>query len=197
MRIPIILAGVFCATSALADEDLARQLDTIATAFNAGQLDSLGGPDTPAEIVDQIDGRWFTLANTVRNWTGESQADTERLTDTIERTCSDTWENLITHEATGPDSFRIRQESPEGEDHGTFELFPHESGGRLFTMDLDESYILAISGLADADADRQREVLDAMNAMISDGIAVWRPTPDLMVNTGPEGAEIWGRCPGQ
>jgi hypothetical protein len=151
MRPTALLAAAILLVPAasLGSEDVAAQIDAIAPLVNAGELDALGGPGTAAELVEGIDGRWYTLDNTVRNWTADADAR-DVLARAIERLCADDWENLVTHTATGPDSFRVDQRSPEGEDHGSFELRAVDPEGRVFSIELDEDYLLAIYGLEDA-----------------------------------------------
>lgn len=195
MRHALVLVATFIAVPVLASEELAQQLDVVAPLVNAGQFEALGGPDTPETLVEGVDGRWFTLDNTVRNWEGSGAPDRERLARGIERTCADDWENIVIQEATGPDSFRVSQTSPSGEDKGTFDMQLVVGTDRTFTTHMDDDYIIQIFGLEDAGTIRQQAVLDDMHDRLSEGQQIWMPTPDLMVNVSSAETEVWGRCP--
>ncbi|RDE08937.1 hypothetical protein [Pelagibacterium lacus] len=70
--------------------DLAAQLDVVASAVNAEDLDAIGSPDDPAEIIGDLDGRWFILNNVVRNWGTEGVGfGPEDLERSQTRNCSD------------------------------------------------------------------------------------------------------------
>jgi len=198
MRLSLSLTVFLVATPAFSSEDLAQQIDRVAPLVSAADFAALGGPNTPETIVEGIDGRWFTLVNTVRNWEGSGAADLERLQRAIERTCADTWENIVTYEATGPGTFRVVQQSPEGEDQGTFDMVPQNETSRVFTTTLDDDYIKKIFDIdADAPAQVQAAALAEIHALMGAGLEIWRPTPDLMVNIrANDEPEVWGRCPG-
>lgn len=197
MRFSLTLATVLLAAPTLANEDLAQQIDIVAPLLEAENYEALGGPDTHQALVESVDGRWFTLDNTVRNWEGSGAPDRERLAQSIERTCADTWENIVTHRATGPDSFEVRQESPQGEDHGSFEMKPIPDSQRGFTAEMDDAYIIEMYGLAEAGQLEQDRVLADMRARLDEGYEIWRPTPDLMINVSSLETEVWGRCPAE
>lgn len=193
--LPTILSALLLTSVAQADESLAQQIDAVAPIVNAGDLDDLGGPSTAAELLQDIDGRWFTLANTVRNWGRDGDDTRATLEHAIERLCSDEWENLVTYQALGADRFRIEQVSPTGEDQGTFEMVSTDPASRVFSTIVDEDYLLAISGLTEAEPAQQKELLDDFKAVAEQGVEVWRPGPDLWVNRNAAEIEVWGRCP--
>ncbi|WP_240229226.1 hypothetical protein [Devosia lacusdianchii] len=193
--LPTILSALLLTSVAQADESLAQQIDAVAPIVNAGDLDDLGGPSTAAELLQDIDGRWFTLANTVRNWGRDGDDTRATLERAIERLCSDEWENLVTYQALGVDRFRIEQVSPTGEDQGTFEMVSTDPATRVFSTIVDEDYLLAISGLTEAEPAQQKELLDDFKAVAEQGVEVWRPGPDLWVNRNAAEIEVWGRCP--
>jgi|GEM_PF-2470487 len=195
MRHSLVLVATLIAMPVLASEELAQQLDVVAPLVNSGQFEALGGPDTSETLVENVDGRWFTLDNTVRNWEGSGAPDRERLARSIERTCADDWENIVTYQATGPASFRVSQTSPSGEDKGTFEMQPVAGTDRTFTAHMDDDYIIKIYGLEDAGAMRQEAILSDMRDRLNEGLQIWMPTPDLMVNVSSAETEVWGRCP--
>lgn len=190
---PALLA-LFMIPGASASELIAEQLDRIAPLVAAGELEALGGPETAAEIVPGLAGRWFTLNNTVRNWEREDSASRESLSRSIARLCADDWENIVTYTVTGPDRFHIDQRSPTGEDNGSFEMVAVDDG-RRFTTVLDEDYVLAVYGLEDAPLDQQQELLAAMEAALKDGEEIWLPSPEVMVGRSAVEIEVWGRCP--
>ena len=196
MRFVIALVAAATAFPALANDGLAPQIDAVAPLVNAGNFESLGGPDTPQGIVAGIGGRWFTLKNTVRNWTGTGAPDSANLQRNIEQTCADDWENIVTQEAIGPDSFRVVQTGADGQDNGTFDMRVVDGTERTFTTHMEDAYILQIYGLENADALRQDAVLKDMHARMSEGVQIWLPSPDLMVNVSTAETEVWGRCPG-
>lgn len=193
--LPTILSALLLTSVAQADESLAQQIDAVAPIVNAGDLDDLGGPSTAAELLQDIDGRWFTLANTVLNWGRDGDDTRATLEHAIERLCSDEWENLVTYQALGGDRFRIEQVSPTGEDQGTFEMVSTDPATRVFSTIVDEDYLLAISGLTEAEPAQQKELLDDFKAVAEQGVEVWRPGPDLWVNRNAAEIEVWGRCP--
>lgn len=193
----MLLASTFAlvATAVVANDDLAEQIDSVAPLLAAGQFEDFGGPDTHEAIVNGVDGRWFTLQNTARNWKGDAAANRERLAQTIERTCSDTWENIVTHEVTGPGTFIVSQQSPSGEDQGTFEVRPLDDEPHAFTTFVSDEDILEMLNLATATAEAQAQALAEVRDVLNQGVQIWRPTADLMVNSGAGDVEIWGRCP--
>lgn len=195
MRLVIAFVVTAMALPALGNEELAKQIDAVAPLVNAEDYDALGGPDTARTIVDGIGGRWFTLKNTVRNWTGTGAPDRASLARNIENTCSDDWENIVMQEASGPESFRVVQTGPDGEDNGTFEMRSVDDTGRTFTTHMDDDYILQIYGMENADVMRQDALLKDMHERMSEGVQIWLPTPDLMVNVSSAETEVWGRCP--
>ncbi|KAA0971963.1 hypothetical protein FPY71_02225 [Aureimonas fodinaquatilis] len=195
MRLPLVFAFALAATPALADDDLAAQIDMVAPHLASGQLAELGGPEAAEAIVAGMDGRWFTLKTTVRNWEGDGPADRDSLTRTIERTCSDTWENIVTHQVTGPGTFIVSQQSPEGKDHGTFEVVPVANEARTFKPSITDEAILAMLELEDATKVDQDKALSEVRQTLDQTVQIWRPTPDLMVNSSAKGIEVWGRCP--
>lgn len=196
MRLAIALAALALSTPAFASEDLAQQLDRIAPLVNASDFAALGGPEDAAGIIAHIDGRWFTLRNTVRNWGDDAVENQEMLDRGIANTCSDTWENLVTYTVTGAETFRVAQQSPEGQDHGSFDMEPAAAGGRLFVSVAEDDYLVRILGLEDASEAEQEDALAEMRTLLSEGLQIWRPTADVMVNVRPGGEpEIWGRCP--
>lgn len=195
MRHSLAILAALIAAPALASEELAQQIDIVAPLVNSADFEALGGPDTPDALVEGVDGRWFTLDNTVRNWVGSGTPNRESLARSIERTCADDWENIVIYETTGPDSFRVLQTSPSGEDNGTFDMQPVAGTDRTFTAHMEDDYILTIFGLENADALQQEAVLSDMRDRLSEGQKIWRPTPDLMVNVSSEETEVWGRCP--
>ena len=196
MKSTIIAAAtlLLSVSAASASESIADQIDRIAPLVAAGEPEQLGGPDTPSEIVSGLSGRWFTLNNTVRNWEREGSSARQYLKQGIERLCADDWENIVTFSATGPDSFRIEQQSPAGEDRGTFDMVA-VGGGREFSTEMDEDYILSIYGLEDAPASRQQELLEEMKVILEGGEEIWLPEPDVMVARSAVEIEVWGRCP--
>ncbi|ODT68521.1 MAG: hypothetical protein ABS75_20325 [Pelagibacterium sp. SCN 63-23] len=195
MRHFLAILAALVAAPAFASEELAQQIDIVAPLVNSGDFEALGGPDTPESLVQGVDGRWFTLDNMVRNWEGSGAPDRERLARNIERTCADDWENIVIYETTGPDSFRVSQTSPSGEDNGTFDMQPVADTDRTFTAHMEDEYILAIFGLEDAGALQQEAALNDMRDRLSEGLQIWRPTPDLIVNVSSAETEVWGRCP--
>ena len=195
MRLPVTLLALAIANSASASEDLAAQLDIVAPLIQSQAYASLGGPDTPEGLVAGLEGRWFTLNTTARNWGGDNIEDREALMRSIERTCSDTWENIVTYAVTGPDSFRVEQRSPDGQDNGTFEMHAVTDTERRFTAEMDDQYILEIYGMTDASPIRQSALLDDMRARLAEGVDLFKPTPDVTVNVSSYETEVWGRCP--
>ncbi|SFV32678.1 hypothetical protein SAMN05216456_1735 [Devosia crocina] len=196
MRLAIALLASALVQPAFATEQMAQQLDSVAPLIEAENFELLGGPDTHEGIVETVGGRWFTLSNTARNWEGDGSAsDRETLTWAIERTCADDWEIIITHEATGPNSFLVQQLTPDGADKGTFEMEPVPGSERRFSMEASDQYILEIFDMTDADAMRQDAVLADMRARMEEGLDIWMPSPDLMVNVSSFEVEVWGRCP--
>jgi hypothetical protein len=195
MRIPLALVAVVMTVPVSADDTLADQIDIVAPLVNAHDITALGGPGDHVSLVAAIEGRWFTLDTTVRNWEGSGEPDRERLNRAVERLCSDGWENIVTHEVIGPDRFRILQRSPDGKDQGTFEMKPVAGSVRSFSFEADDAYILGIYGLTHAEASRQKEVLTEMRSIEEKGAELWVPTPDLMVSVSASGTEVWGRCP--
>lgn len=195
MRVSLAIVFALASTAVFANEQLAAQIDEVAPLLAAGQLEALGGPDTHDAIVEGIDGRWFTLQNTARNWTGIASDDRLSLAQTIERTCSDTWENIVTHETTGPGTFVVSQRSPTGDDQGTFEIRPVQGEPHTFTTFVSDKDVLAMLNLEGADAKAQEAALSHMHDVMNQGIQIWRPTLDLVVNSTAEEVEIWGRCP--
>jgi hypothetical protein len=181
-------------SAASASESIAHQIDRIAPLVTAGELERLGGPESPSEIVSGLSGRWFTLNNTVRNWEREGGSARQMLGQSIERLCADDWENIVTFSTTGPGRFRVEQQSPTGEDKGTFDMVAL-GDGRTFSTVMDEDYILSIYGLEDAPAFRQQEVLREMKAIVEEGEEIWLPGPDIMVVRTAIEVEVWGRCP--
>ncbi|MFD1251577.1 hypothetical protein DEVEQU_03629 [Devosia equisanguinis] len=191
MRLLLALAATLLAAPVSANEDLALQIDRVAPSLNGGNLTTLGGPETPQALVDGLDGRWFTLKNTVRNWRGTGDADRENLARAIERTCADTWENIVTYTTTSPTTFRVTQQSPEGDDHGTFDMEPVEPAGRVFATTVEDDYIAKVFGI-----DAASPELAETRALLSAGLEIWRPTPDVLVNLrANQEIEVWGRCP--
>lgn len=188
------LVALLFSSVAHANENLASQLDIVAPLVNAGTLDELGGPDDAAGLVETIDGRWFTLDNTARNWEG-SAVSSDALARAVERLCADDWENIVTMTKTGGDRFVTEQRTPDGADNGTFELIATDAADRRFTMALEDNYILAIYGLETAPEAKQQEALAEFAEIVEQGAQIWRPTPDLMVNHTPIETEVWGRCP--
>lgn len=180
------------AVPAHGSEEMAEALDWIAPIVESGELEQLGGPETAEDIVAGLEGRWFTLDNTVRNWTQGSTRD--RLADSIERLCADDWENIVRFETLEPDSFRIIQTSPEGEDHGTFELTAMD-GGRMFSADFDEAYLTELFGFNSDGADELEQALAEMKAIFEAGDEIWLPHPDIQVTRTVAEVEVWGRCP--
>jgi len=195
MRHSLAILAAIIAAPAIASEELAQQIDIVAPLVNSGHFEALGGPDTPKSLAQGVDGRWFTLNNTVRNWEGSGAPDRKRLARSIDRTCADDWENIVVYETTGLDSFRVSQTSPSGEDNGTFDMRPVAATDRTFTAHMEDDYILRIFGLEDADALQKEAVLSDMRDRLSEGQQIWRPSPDLMVNVSSAETEVWGRCP--
>lgn len=195
MRLPVTLLALAIANSASASEDLATQLDVVAPLIQSQDYASLGGPDTHEGLVAGLEGRWFTLNTTARNWGSDGVEDREALMRSIERTCSDTWENIVTYSVTGPDSFRVEQRSPDGQDNGTFEMHAVPDTERRFTAEMDDQYILEIYGMTDASPIRQSALLDDMRGRLAEGVDLFKPTPDLTVNVSSYETEVWGRCP--
>ena len=195
MRFSLAIVLALTSTSVFASEKLAAQIDEVAPLLAAGNLEALGGPEDQEAIVEGLDGRWFTLQNTSRNWKDSPEANLELLTQTIERTCSDTWENIVTHEVTGPGTFIVSQKSPTGEDQGTFEIRPVEGEAHTFTTFVSDEEILAMMNLENAAANEQEAALSQVREAMNQGVQIWRPTADLMVNSGAGEVELWGRCP--
>ncbi|MBF0678203.1 MAG: hypothetical protein IR164_04600 [Devosia sp.] len=194
MRLPLILAAALLAGPASASEDIAAVLDRIAPLLQAEEFEKLGGPNTPAEIARMIEGRWFTLDNTARNWSGDAEADRRRLAQTIARTCADDWEVRVTMETTGTESFRVVQVSPDGADQGTTEMMATPGTERHFTSEFDEDYIVALFEL-DENPRERGAVLAEMRERLEGGLDLWLPSPDVSVNVSPFETEVWGRCP--
>ncbi|KKB09614.1 hypothetical protein [Devosia chinhatensis] len=195
MRFAFVLVLV-SAPPAIAYEDLALQIDRIAPLVNASKFEALGGPEAASAIVENIGGRWFTLVSTVRNWERDPQSNRERLEDAIKRTCADDWENIVTYTITGPDTFRVEQRSPLGEDLGLFEMEPVSADSRVFTTVVSDAYILEISGIENVPEVVRDAAIAEVRAEIEAGLTIWRPSDDLTVNVRADGeAEVWGRCP--
>jgi hypothetical protein len=195
MRLALALAFALTTLTVHADENLAVQMDAVAPILASGKLEELGGPDTHEAIVEGIDGRWFTLKNTARNWEGSGSADRERLARSIERTCSDSWENILTYEVIAPGAFIAAQRTPAGVDKGTFEIQPAESGMRTFRTLVDDDYFLGLLDLEGADAAKKEAELSKFRDLMNKGFEIWRPTPDLLIISRVDDFEIWGRCP--
>lgn len=194
---PLCLAAASLLLSvpgAAASESIAEQIDRIVPDITSGAPERLGGPEAAAEIVRNLDGRWFTLDNTVRNWTPADPSSRESLARSIERLCADDWENIVTYSVTGSDRFHIEQRSPAGEDHGSFDVVAVD-GGRKFSTVLEDAYVLSIYGLEDAPQAQQQKALAEMQAALEGGQEIWLPGPDVMVIRTAVETEVWGRCP--
>lgn len=193
MKAQIAIATLaLLAVPAHASEEMAEALAWIAPIVESGELEQLGGPETAEDIVAGLEGRWFTLDNTVRNWTQGSTRD--RLGESIERLCADDWENIVRFEPLGPDSFRIIQTSPEGEDQGTLDMATMD-GERKFTAEHDEAYLTEIfERRGDSGAELER-LLGEMKAIFDAGEEIWLPHPDIQVIRTVAEVEVWGRCP--
>jgi hypothetical protein len=180
------------ATPGFAYEEMAKQLDWIAPLVEAGKLERLGGPDRATEIVAGIEGRWFTLNNTARNW--QNEGNRSRLGDSIALLCGDDWENIVRFEPLGPGSFRIVQTSPEGEDHGTFDMTTMD-GARTFSAVYDEAYLTWLFEREGSKEDELQRSLGEMKAILEIGEEIWLPHPDIQVSRSASEVEVWGRCP--
>jgi hypothetical protein len=189
----VVIASLnLLATPVFAYEEMAKQLDWTAPLVEAGELAKLGGPDRATDIVAGLEGRWFTLNNTARNW--QNEGFRSRLGDSIAQLCGDGWENIVRFEPLGPDSFRIVQASPEGEDQGTFDMTTMD-GARTFGAVYDEAYLTSLFEREGSKEDELQRLLGEMKAIMKSGEEIWLPHPDIQVSRSASEVEVWGRCP--
>lgn len=180
------------AVPAHASEEMAEALDWIAPIVASGELEQLGGPETAEDIVAGLEGRWFTLNVTVRNWEVGSSSD--EVGKDIALLCADDWENIVRFEPLGPDSFRIIQTSPEGEDQGTLDMATMD-GERKFTAEYNEAYLTEIFERRGDRGAELEKMLGEMKAIFGAGEEIWLPHPDIQVIRTVAEVEVWGRCP--
>jgi hypothetical protein len=86
---------------------------------------------------------------------------------------------------------RVENRAPDGGDNGTFEAQAKDPNSRVFSIEVDDDYVIALLGLEDATAAEQEEELEFFRG----DVLIWRPTPDLMVSALSGKVEISGRCP--
>lgn len=190
------LAALSCAlfTAQAVAEELSEQMDRVAPAVNAGNLDGLGGPDNAESIIDGIDGRWFTLGNMVRNWGddgvgfGPDDLEQSRL-----RNCADDADYTMVQEVTGPTSFEIYETFASYDDASVTQSVTLAEG-RRFVVSVDEEELLRSYGLDPNDTDRAGEIIEVAKMLAEEGAEIWRPSDDLMVMSGGLGIDVIGRC---
>lgn len=187
-----IFAIASCSAPATA-QSLPEQLDVVAPLVNAESLDALGGPDNPESIVASIDGRWFTLNNTTRNWGeagvgfGPDDLENSRL-----RLCADDADESSVHEVTGPTSFDVH------ETIGYYDVSLTQTvtwrDGRRFDILIDKGDYLRSYGIEADDDARREEMLGYLEILIEEGVEIWRPSEDILVLDGTFGTNVIGRC---
>lgn len=181
---------------ALADavaEDLAAQLDQVALVVNGEAVEQLGGPEDPAALLDGLDGQWFTLNNLSRNW-GEDGVgfDAADLASAMTRQCGPDADIAVHYAVTGENSFTVHELVRTHEAELTTTVTARE--GRMFTLAVDEEALLRSYGIGEDDEEARAEILAANAILIEQGIALWRPTPDIVVMVTPFGVDVTGRC---
>ncbi|WP_332714691.1 hypothetical protein [Pelagibacterium mangrovi] len=175
-------------------EELSEQMDRVAPAVNAGNLDALGGPDDAESIIDGIDGRWFTLANMVRNWGGDGVGfGPDDLEQSRLRNCADDADYTMVQEVTGPTSFEIYETFASYDDTSVTQSVTLAEG-RRFVVSVDEEELLRSYGIDPNDADGASEIIEVAKMLAKEGAEIWRPSDDLMVMSGGLGIDVIGRC---
>lgn len=93
---------------------------------------------------------------------------------------------------TGEDSFTVHEEVRTHAAGLTTTVSARE--GRMFTLAVDEEALLRSYGIGEDDGATRAEILAANAVLIAEGIALWRPTPDIVVMVTPFGVDLTGRC---
>ncbi|WP_332719905.1 hypothetical protein [Pelagibacterium mangrovi] len=174
--------------------DLAAQLDVVAPLVNAEDMDAIGGPDDPAEIIAGLDGQWFTLNNVTRNWGSDGVGfDQENLARSVARNCSDEADPSITYEVTGDTSWTVREILPRYETELTQTVTHLE--GRRFSISVNLDELLHSYGKGEASESERAEMQEMVAMFKEQGAEFWRPSDDIFIASGPFGIDVTGRCP--
>jgi hypothetical protein len=196
MRVSVVgiavIAGLAAPAGTVAAEDLAEQLDAIAPFVNAKDLDSIGGPDDPGGIVAGLDGQWFPLNNTVRNW-GKDGFDAEGLAQSMARSCAEDATASTFYEATGDSSFSVREVLRSYDTE--FHMVLTHVEGRRFAASFDDDEFIRSYGKEDASEAEKAEILEMAAQLRQQAPELWRPTEDILIVQGGFGIDVTGRCP--
>ncbi|RDE07649.1 hypothetical protein [Pelagibacterium lacus] len=173
--------------------DLAAQLDAVASAVNAEDLEAIGCPDDPAEIIADLDGQWFMLGNAVRNWGTEGVGfGPEDLERSQTRNCSDGADSTF-YRVIGDTEFTVREVLPSYDTELTQTLIHIE--GRRFSVSVDIDELMRSYGQEDASETVRAEMEEMVALLEEQGIEFWRPSADILIAAGPFGIDVSGRCP--
>lgn len=197
MRILILAIAVLSAglpSAALAQsEDLASQVDAVASLVNAQDTEQLGGPSDAEGIVSGLDGQWFPLNNIVRNW-GEAGVgyDAEAVDRSIARHCSSETQDATFYEVTRTDGFSVREKL--GAYGAEFVQDLSSIAGRRFSISFDDEALVRSYGKQDASDSERGEILAMAAKLKEQELEFWRPSNDILISHGPFGLDVTGRC---
>ena len=198
MRVLVVSAAALFAASTVgisaSAADLAAQLDAVAAAVNAEDMDAIGGPDDAAGIIADLDGQWFALNNVVRNWGADGVGfDQEDLERSVARNCSDEADSSTFYEVTGDTSWAVREVLPRYETELTQTLTHLE--GRRFSISVNLDELLRSYGQGEASESERAEMQEMVAMFKEQGAEFWRPSNDIFIASGPFGIDVTGRCP--